>query len=147
MLITRYTRFYEVYMLNSKTPDHLNSVVVKEYVDSKLKAQYEFAIQTEALPVLLQENILNVTQSALVQQEGLNFTFQTGNFNGWKTAFDENGDYRWYLKEELGLVTNYQECFLWSSYEFSIKMPSWFNMTIWVDCFQFMITPMKSITI
>lgn len=78
-------------------------------------------ITTDPLPDRLEENILKLVLKEEGMQSGLSFTYHNGNFNGWKTAFDANGDTRWYLMEDLNLVANYQSNYLWSSFEFSME--------------------------
>jgi arylsulfate sulfotransferase len=86
-------------------PDKVNNVTLTSKDKSGNTSQAKLQIKTQPLSKDLSGNIINTDLPQKDKyQGGLNFTY-LGNYN--KTAFDVNGDYRWFLSKNYSICTNY----------------------------------------
>jgi hypothetical protein len=87
--------------------DTLNLVTLTSIDDQNQRIEKEYSIQTEPLLTELSSNIFNIFKSDQKLSPGFTFSYLNGFSRPFKTAFDENGDYRWYLKNEYTTIGSY----------------------------------------
>lgn len=65
--------------------------------ENQILSENTFFLQTDELSPDLKSNIFNVYKTEDQRLNEVNFSYDNGLNNAYKTAFDSNGDYRWYL--------------------------------------------------
>jgi len=95
-----------IYGLYSNT---LNQVTLTSINTQNEKIEKELMIQTEPLIEELSTNKLNVYKSNEEMSPGFTFSYESGNNRPFKAAFDENGDYRWFLSKEYTVMGNFNK--------------------------------------
>lgn len=71
------------------------------------RSEKSITVVTDELLPDLKANVLNVFQANKNYSPGFNFTYSNGNYSQYKCAFDQQGNYRWYLSKAFNTVSNY----------------------------------------
>ena len=88
-------------------PSKENNVTLKVADSSGKTWEKTIIITTEDVLPELKTNSFNISQYGGTYSQGFNFTNSNGNYSQYKCAFDEQGDYRWYLNMAFDTSMNY----------------------------------------
>lgn len=91
-------------------PNYDNTIVLTSTTQDGEQKKNEFIIQTDELNSDLSNINFSVYKGDISKyQPGLNFSYQSINGNGWKLAFDKDGDIRWYFNKPSNMVSNFNK--------------------------------------
>ncbi|MEI7667586.1 MAG: aryl-sulfate sulfotransferase, partial [Erysipelotrichaceae bacterium] len=106
------------YSINQSTTEHIlpiyglyagivNQVTISMSDNQNNVTEKTFDVETEALMPSLSMNKLHIYKSGLKISPGFTFSYDSGNYQYTKSAFDLEGDYRWYLTKSFSAIGNY----------------------------------------
>lgn len=85
----------------------MNQVMITATDHDGVSKSSKLQIETEPLNDSLSTNIINTFYEDTDYETGFTFSYSNGHYSNKKTAFDQEGEYRWYLTKEWAMAGSY----------------------------------------